>query len=214
VHTKTKIHVCWKRSLGGVVCALSLFLGGMACQPALPEEAPSVPSETARIKFKSVKRLANNLSVALGLPKSALCKELGTYDCFSKDAHSVTLGGVEPYVQRINNPWKLPPLSAPIAVDRVALASCQARVKQDFADANKALIFAPLVGVSNPNEGARREVVVTLYKRFFLRLPTNEQASKWVGFWDTVTSSSQQPAQDWATLVCFGIASSTEFLFY
>lgn len=199
-----------------MVCvALSFVCLLAACEnktSTTPPETKVTPSETARIKFKGVTRLVNNLSQALSLPKDQLCKELGTFNCFTQ-AHEITLGGVEPYVKRINEKWHMPPLSAPITVDRVALASCAERVKRDFADASQALIFKALVS-GDTSASAREKAVIALYQRLLLREPTKAQADAWVGFFDKVKEKSKKPSQDWATLVCFGVVSSTEFLFY
>ncbi|TNE44267.1 MAG: hypothetical protein EP343_31445 [Deltaproteobacteria bacterium] len=196
-----------------IVAGLALCcLWTLGCEP--PTATQNVaPSQTARIKFKGPTRLANNLSMALQIEKTELCRELGKYDCFS-EAHRVALKGVEPYQLSIRVPWEISPLGAPIVTERVAMASCTERAKRDFADGSKAVIFKPVVGQSEPSASAREEVVTTLYKRLLLRLPTNEEKSKLVGFWDKVKEKSQKPAQDWSTLVCFGLVTSTEFLFY
>ncbi len=192
----------------GVCCSLWL----LGCQP--PTTTQNVtPSQTARIKFKGVTRLANNLSMALQIDKKELCRELGKYDCFTQ-AHTISLKGVEPYKVGVRESWDLPPLGAPVVTERVAMASCTERAKRDFADGSKAVIFKPVVGQTEPSASAREEVVTTLYKRLLLRLPTNEEKSKLVGFWDKVKEKSTKPAQDWSTLVCFGLVTSTEFLFY
>lgn len=191
---------------------LVLCFGLLGCQPTEPTK-PVTPSQTARLKFKGPIRLANNLSSALAVEKDKLCRELGKFDCFS-DVHKITLKGVEPYKVGIRKSWNIAPLGAPIAAERVAIASCTERVKRDFADAEKAIIFKPVVGQDNPGAGAREEVITTLYKRLLLRLPTALEKSKLVGFWDTVKEKSKKPAQDWSTLVCFSLVTSTEFLFY
>lgn len=210
-----RLDIAFRRGLWAIALfACGLWLAG--CDTTTTTTPPNdqvKPSEGARIKFKGALRLANNLSQALSIPKDELCKELGLYPCFTQ-VHRINLGGMEPYKEVIRVPWEVPPLSAPIAAERVALASCQERVKRDFADASKAVIFKPLVGASDASEAARKEVVTSLYKRLFQRLPNEAELGHLVGFWDKVKASSKKPLQDWSVLTCFGLVTSTEFLFY
>ena len=201
----------------------AVFLLGLGCQPV--ETKPSdtnsnkedkiVPSQKANLRFKGGLRLVNHLSKALSWPKDKLCKELGRYDC-ARDAHRITLGGVEPYRLNIRSAWKAPPAIAPIAVDRLMLSACEQRAKADFADAGKALLYKPIVGKQEADPGAMKEVVSTLYKRLLIRLPTPKEVSHFVGFWEKVKANknTKNKMQAWATLTCFGITSSLEFLFY
>lgn len=216
-----KIRVC--RGLRRL-CSLLLclgFLGSLvACETTKEpkpeprqEPTPVVVSKKSRVRFKGNLRLVNTLSQSLGLEKDKLCKELGLYDCF-KEVHSIVLGGVEPYRLSIRESWKLPPVIAPIAVDRIALASCAERVKRDFADASKAIIFAALAANPTGEKKSLEEAVTQLYKRLLLRVPNEQETALLIGFWEQVKGKSQTPAQDWAQLACFGVVTSSEFLFY
>lgn len=171
-------------------------------------------SKHPTVKFKGGERIANDLSQALGLEQNKMCLELGKFDCF-KDAHLIVLGGVEPYKAAIMSPWELAPIIAPIAVDRVALSVCEKRAKADFADAGKAIIFKDLATSNKADTEAMKNAVTTLYKRLLLRPPTADEQDALVKFWDKVQAKGgNKPLVTWATLTCFGIASSAEFLFY
>jgi hypothetical protein len=166
-----------------------------------------------RLRFKGGERIANDLGQALVLKVTELCKELGKYDCI-KDVHNITLRGVSPYKQAIYTPWKMPPVIAPISLDRVVIAACQNRVKKDFADPTKAVVFKAIADSKDPDSKALGSVVETLYKRLLLRKPTEKETKLLVDFMAKVKARSKQPAQDWATLTCFGVGTSLEFIFY
>lgn len=173
-----------------------------------------IPSQKARLTFKGGHRLVNTLSKGLSLKKDEVCKELGKFDC-ARDAHLIVLGGVEPYRLAVRAPWKDVPLIAPIAMDRLALSVCGNRVKKDFADAKKAAVFGPVIGKKEADKKAMETVITSLYKRLMLRLPNAKEVELLSGFWENVKKKkSKQPAQDWSTLVCYGLVTSTEFLFY
>ncbi len=182
--------------------------------PPPARQTTQTASKNPNVKFKGGERIANDLSQALGLAQDKMCLELGKFDCF-KDAHLIVLGGVEPYQAAIMESWEFAPVTAPIAVDRVALAVCEQRAKADFADAGKAVIFKELASQNKEDTGAMKKAVDTLYKRLLLRPSTTQEQDALVQFWDKVKAKGgDKPLVTWATLTCFGVASSMEFLFY
>ena len=100
-------------------------------------------SEKAEVRFKGDRRLAQDFAVALGLSPSGLCQELGQYDC-TGNVHKVALGGVDPYEGGVYERALETGVTAPLIVERVALAGCAQRVDADFADPTGALIFRNL----------------------------------------------------------------------
>ena len=163
-----------------------------------------VASRKAQLKRKDGARLVRDLVQALEVPRADVCRELGTFDC-AADAHRIVLGGVEPYVLRIDEPLPLTPVTAPIAVDRVALSACGARAKADFASRTPVVFGALVRGAEN----ARAEVVRELYDRLLGRDPDAHELKLLEDFGAEVSG-----AEDYATLACFTIATTSEFLFY
>lgn len=195
-------------------------------QPApLPDATPDMPpkpktpkllaSSRPRVNFKGGRRLGNDLSRALDLPRAELCKELSSYDCVEQ-VHQITLGGVEPYRLGINDPVPVAPVTAPIAVDRIALQACDRRAELDLsADAQSALIFGSLlVNAPEPSKEALGQAVDKLYDRLLQRDATQDERRALIDFWSNTKARSAEPARDWATLSCFMIATSLEALFY
>lgn len=161
-------------------------------------------SRSPSLKRKSGEMLALDFAQALGLSRGEVCVELGSHDCAS-EAHRIVLGGVEPYQLRIDEPLPGTPLSAPIAVDRLALSACEARAAQDFAQ-TQPLLFGPLLDGS---ADARSLVVDTLYERFLGRAPDPEERTALAAL-----GGSEMSDRDFAVLSCFVVGTTLEHLFY
>lgn len=174
-----------------------------------------LPSAKARVNFKGGRRLGNDLSRALELPRAELCKELSSYDCVEQ-VHQITLGGVEPYRLGINDPMPVAPVTAPIAVDRIALQSCDRRAELDLEDPQAALVFKAVAQSSEaePTKESLGQDVNALYDRLLMRDPSDDERRAIVEFWSVVKARSADPKRDWATLSCFMVATSLEALFY
>ena len=83
-----------------------------------------------------------------------MCLELSKYDC-NNDAFRITLGGVEPQNMLMYQPLEQAAMTAPIAVDRVALHACIERVSRDQAEPATAILFRP-VSISERQQSKRR----------------------------------------------------------
>jgi len=189
--------------LDTLLVALTLAVG---CKDA---QQPTV-SQKARVLPKTGEVWGRDLAQGLALDDWSLCTELGRYDCIS-DAHLITLGGVEPEELGIDARIDQASVSAPIAVDRVAVAACGERVARDESGA--AVIFGPLKdGEATPAE--RREVANLLVQRLLARHPTETELSGLVDLYDTIEPLSDDPVREWAIGACVVVATSTEALFY
>ncbi len=172
-------------------------------------------SDKARVRWKGEPILRSELASALALPGADLCKELGTFDCFS--VHRVALGGVEPYTLGINEPFPDTAVTAPLAIERVALSGCRTRVDLDLATPASAVIFRDLPGDALPDLDAPavRGAIDRLYARFTSRAPHEDEARALLDLYADVTAANEpRPARAWAILSCFAVATSIESLFY
>ncbi len=176
-----------------------------------PELAPSIK---VKVKFKGGQRYARDLSNALNLSRVELCRELGQYDCVDL-VHNITLGGVEPYQMGIHDPLPVAPVTAPIAVDRVALQACDRRATMDFEEPAEAVLFAELAG-GNSDDEAYREAITRLTRRLLLRDPEVFEVEALLDFRAEVAEEVEeaQAPEAWASMACFMIATSKEALFY
>ena len=218
-------------AIGSALLAAVLLLGG--CEddaPAKPKankpqtnDSALVPSKQPRVRAKGGARYATDLAAALALPRDQLCKELGTLDCVD-DVHRIVLGGVEPYDLGIYQPLAVAPMTAPIAVDRVALSACARAARRDVHEPQQAVFWrdrTPGVALS----AAERAVVAgRIYDRLLRRDAEAFEVEALVGLHDdvvaelaaaqTATTAAGDADEQWLTLACFAVASGTEALFY
>ncbi len=166
-------------------------------------------STKARVMAKPGPVWGRDLAGALALQDWELCSELGVYDCIS-DAHGITLGGVEPTELGIDAPLAEAAVSAPIAVDRVAVAACGERLARD--EAGPAVVFGPILDENDPR--ARREVAANLVRRLLARHPTETELSGLVDLYETIAPLTDDPRREWSIGACMVVATSTEALFY
>jgi len=181
--------------------------------PQTPAEPPPsvVPSFAPHVRFKGGAVYAKDLARGLSLDEDELCKELGVDDCATV-VHEVALGGVDPYDGGIYAPLPEAPVTAPIALDRVALSACSLRAERDFDAPGEAALFGVLAHVETASTEARRTVVTSLYDRLLLRNPTAAQRDALVRLHDELTGDDV--ARRWAKLACFAVATTTEASFY
>lgn len=182
--------------------AAVLFVG---CKES---EQPAA-STKARVLAKPGPVWGRDLATALALEDWELCAELGVYDCIA-DAHRITLGGVEPTELGIDAPLPTAAVSAPIAVDRVAVAACGERLARD--EAGPAVVFGPVLAQDDAR--ARREVAGNLVRRLLARHPTETELSGLVDLHDTIAPLTDDPRREWSIGACMVVATSTEALFY
>lgn len=186
-----------------------------SAQGRTPAAAPAASSLDPRLKLKDGDRYLRDLSTALEMPRADVCRELGRYDCF-QDAFRIVLGGVDAEDLGINEPAQEEALTAPIALDRVALQVCTNRVARDVADPSHAVLLKG-AGAGTPSPAWMRRTVGQIYGRILSRDPTAAETAKLVAFYKTVESSAAPAAdraRNWVTLGCYAVASSTENVFY
>ncbi|MCA9527320.1 MAG: hypothetical protein KC549_13610, partial [Myxococcales bacterium] len=195
--------------------------GGQGGDPGL-DAGPPAPRFTARhanLRFKSADRLRGDLARALDLPPDGLCNELGQYDCIEA-IHKVALGGVEAYRANIYRPFPEPSASAPLIVERVALAACTRRIALDREDAASAVLWGavPLAGarLADVDGEPVTAALTALYTRALLRLPTAEELDLLRQLYRDFGGAGLEgsPALHWAQAACVAVLTSTEFLFY
>jgi len=179
---------------------------------ALSAAAQTPASPDPRVKFKDGERYLRDLAAALELPRDSICRELSQYDCFS-DAFRIVLGGVEPYRIRVVEPQEKASLTAPIALDRLAMHACTRRVEEDVKSPAGAVLFRATK--ARPDRKWKQQTATVIYDRILRRTPTAEETARLVSFYDAVARKAGSTAsRDWTVLACFTVASSLESVFY
>lgn len=215
-----------ERIPGILIVTFSFLTAASACtneskNGAPGDPVPTVPTEQvvasrqARVKYKSGARYASDLAAALDLPREAVCRELGRYDCVD-EVHRIVLGGVEPYTLGVREPLPSIAVTAPIAQDRVALAACTERIERDLAASEP--VFLTAVDVDAPTPAQLEATAMRFYDRILLRDATPDEVSALAQFHSTVTDergeSGATVTRDWAILSCFMVATTLESIFY
>lgn len=171
-----------------------------------------LPSKNPTVKFKGGERWANQLARGLELERGELCNEFGQYDCAS-EVHFIALGGVEPYRLRIDEPLPSAPITAPIAVERIALSACAERADRDVDNPGEAAIFKELS--DEPSNEDLDAMSNRLYQRLMSRDAEPDELAELQTYWQELSAETGVDVQrEWAMYSCFALASSTEMLFY
>ena len=226
--------VCRSAALRALTVLAAALLGLSGCEddaPAKAKPAQPTPAQTGdvvaskqpRVRAKGGARYATDLAAALALPRDQLCKELGTLDCVD-DVHRIVLGGVEPYDLGIYQPLAVAPMTAPIAVDRVALSACARAARRDVQEPEQAVFWRDRTPGVALSAAERAAVARRIYDRVLRRDAEAFEVEALVGLHDdvvaelaaaqTTTTAAGDADEQWLTLACFAVASGTEALFY
>lgn len=193
-----------------------------ACENGSPAAASAGAASEYRVSAKhdvQWKRHAafeSDLALALELDPAALCTELGRASCI-RQVHLMPLGGNDPFETGILVPTAEPLATTPAVVDRVLLSACSQRVALDqSAPGGQARVFGALDlsgPAPAPGDAAVAATITELYHRLLARDPSPAELGSVA---ELTRSAAGEPlaASDFATLSCFAIGSSTEFLFY
>jgi hypothetical protein len=183
--------------------------GGAAGDPIPPP--PYQTSQGNTLLWKRHAAFEADLMQALELGRDELCKELGERNCV-RDIHVIALGGNDPFRSGINVPPRQPLSTTSIVVDRVLLSACSARARADKAGPAKLFKELDLRGAAPaPDAPVVVATIGTLFRRFLARDPKPNETA----LIKTLLEGDDAPqtADEFATLACFAIGSSLEFLF-
>jgi hypothetical protein len=191
------------------LASLSLLPAGCSDEEAAAPAPPpaALESRKARVRFKGITRLQNDLSQALSLPVQELCTELGSSSC--AEVHRIALGGVMPYTRGIHEPLPLRSVSNAAAVDRLVLSACARRAELDFG--GTPVLFGALV--AGVDDDAAGKTAHALYNAVLRRDETAEERAAIVAF-AAEQKQKGTSARDLATTTCYAVGTSVEALFY
>lgn len=211
--------------------ALLALLFGLAagCDDTPPETPGSsldagppavTPSTRNQLIWKRYRAFEQTLSRGLLLDASGMCDELGRLSCID-EVHLTALGGNDPFLQGLHEPLAAPSATTPVAVERVALAACQAAVRVD-SERPTGLVFLDLDLADNARaldlddeeqRFAVEDTSRTLYRRLHAREPLAEELEELKALVRDDDGAPLLP-RDFALLACFAVATTTEALFF
>jgi hypothetical protein len=133
----------------------------------------------------------------------------------------VALGGVDPFGVSLYTPMETSSATTPLAVERVVLGGCIRRSVADLAQPSSALIYRDLPiaadgTLTDVDAAPVTNAITALYQRGLGRAPKDSERSHLTRLYRDIAESGESaaPARDWATLSCFSVLSTVEFLFY
>jgi hypothetical protein len=176
--------------------------------------AASAAAET--LLWKRGAALGGDLGRALSLSDAELCTEVSDAPCL--EVHRAPLGRSDPFGTGLLEPVQRPLAASALAVERVALSACSARVEKDRADT--AAVFMgidlgdqPLAADPAPQHGAAEKLATLLYPRLLSRVPTSAEVDVLAEL-ATGADGKTLSARSFAKLACFAIATTSEFVLY
>jgi hypothetical protein len=193
-------------------------LSGVACskdEPAAPETGDVAESRHPHLQWKRYSALEADLMQALDLPADELCTEFGLESCIGT-VHLAPLGGNEPFKSGLLEPTAEPLATTPAVMDRLLLSACGHRTELDRASKRSAKVFKGLDlegDAPAPSDGKVQAVVTELYHRFLARDPSAQESAA-VAELVRDDHAHAVPAAQFATLACFAVGTTTEFLFF
>jgi hypothetical protein len=197
----------------------ALALCAAACSndgdKAAPEGADVRVSRHPQLQWKRYAAIEADLMQALELGADEVCTEFGVESCIN-GVHLAPLGGNDPFKTGLLEPTAEPLATTPAVIDRLLLSACGRRTELDRAAKQKAKVFAGLDlqgDAPAPDDERVKATVTGLYRRFLARNPRDDERAT-VADLSLDEKSRPIPAAEFATLACFAIGTSTEFLFF
>ena len=202
-----------------------MILLGSSCSNSKPETQLTLSSTEdgsyqasvrPNLQWKRYAAFESDLVRGLELEPDALCNEFGKESCI-RHVHLVPLGGHDPFASGLLVPSAETLATTPAAVDRVLLSACSKRAQLDKkAGRAEAKVFDQLSldGEAPPPDSVEaRNTVISLYRRLLGRDPDAHEVPL-VAALTRDEDGEPRSASDFATLSCFSIGTSTEFLFF
>ena len=209
---------------------IASLIAALCCTPACSKKDPAPAgtpgasdpdaeyrvSTRSNLQWKRYAAVEADLAQALALPKDELCNEFGLESCIRK-VHLVPLGGNDPFDTGLLEASAEPLATTSSAIDRILLSACSRRVELDReAGTDAAEVFTELDldgDAPAASAAAVRDTVTTLYRRLLARDPDAHELPIVAAL---VVDEDGEPvsAADFATLACYAIGTTTEFLFF
>ena len=173
--------------------------------------APFAISTKSAVAWKRQRAVESDLLEALALQKGELCNELGLYSCVDF-VHTVPLGGNDPFVKSQYEPLASPTVTSPVALERVVLSGCIARVDKDLA--GPAVVFTTLqLGASFVDDVEAEATIDLLARRLLRRDVTADERVKLLELTDDGEGNAVS-ARDFAILGCVVLGTMAETVLY
>lgn len=196
----------------GASAGLGLGCGGAGSGDGGDPGDDIAASTRNHLTWKRQHTVEQDLVRALDLTSDEICTELGRFPCIGQ-AHLVVLGGNDPIDRGMYEPLDRPIVTTPLAVDRVVLSACGARVEMDRSGEPRVFRDLDFSGAAPaPDSEEFRATVTTIYRRFLARDPVEAEVEALADL-SVATDDDPLDAADFARAVCLAVGTTTEFLF-
>jgi hypothetical protein len=184
------------------------------------DDTPVAQSTRNHLVWKRARAFEQGLGGSLLLAKDEVCAELGRASCVD-DVHLVALGGNDPFLQGMHEPLAEPTATTPVAVERIALAACQASVTKDAARAVPLLFLdldlradAPAFDLDDESAmQASEDAARRVGQRLLARDLTDDEVERLTALRLDAAGAPVQP-REYAVTVCFTLATLSEMVFF
>lgn len=182
------------------------------------EDGQMQVAQQARLRWKRVDTLENDLRGIFDLTAELACGEVGIQGICFDAIHQVPLGGYEPVSTGMTAGIATTSKTTPLSLERVAVATCGARVDLDTVRQRNTLAkqFWTHIDLDatelDPDDINVRAQLTDLVKHVLGRLPTDAELDHLASL-ATPLDNVAVPARDFAKTACFAVVTQTEFLF-
>ena len=172
-----------------------------------PFEVPASP----QLLWKRGEVFVNDLARALDLSREQLCNELDVVPC--ADVHRISLGGHDAVELGVFAPMDDPLATTPAVVDRMVIGACANAVERDRQASPVIFTQIDLDAPTERESDGAAALVTDLYRRFHGRDPLMEEL---VITLELALDDAGEPVEGglFATLACYAVGTTTEFVFY
>ncbi len=182
---------------------------------AAPDDPSTLEVPVGRsVVWKRGAVVERDLMRALELPRETLCQELGTLPC--AETHLTALGGNEPFEKNQYLRIQEPSAVTPVALDRLVMGACAARVEIDKSGDAKVFKSLSLNRPTEPNDANFLKSLdaqhVELFRRLLARDPSPDELTELRALAHDEAGGPISGAE-LATLSCFVIGTHVESAF-
>ena len=177
-----------------------------------PPRAPRAARGGGRadLRVKRWRQLSLDLQGALELPEDQVCKEAGNFDCAV--LHTAQLGGVS-VDHALYEPITWWTVTTGLAMERFSLQACHNRLVLD-RDGDAPVVYTHVeLGATTLTAEAADAQATELWRRVLARDPAAWELEAARDLHADVVADGANNGE-WAALLCFSLATSTEHLLY
>ena len=178
--------------------------------PAAGPTGSYAAAARADLRVKRWRQLSLDLQGALELPEDQVCKEAGNFDCAV--LHTAQLGGVS-VDHALYEPITWWTVTTGLAMERFSLQACHNRLVLD-RDGDAPVVYTHVeLGATTLTAEAADAQATELWRRVLARDPAAWELEAARELHADVVADGANNGE-WAALLCFSLATSTEHLLY